>query len=150
MQVWQRKGFTRLTLEWLSSKFKRVGLVFPLTINVGCSFAVATVVALVEAAVIERVIRRVGGKGSTCASFDVEGKGSTCASFDVEGTLLLELADVERSLVEVTFLLSSLFESFIVSSKSLGVVTSFSLLKSSFSSLSLSSFVSLKPTFPPA
>jgi len=44
--------------------------VFPVTINIGCLFAVVTVVCLVEAAVMERVIRRVGGKGSTCASFD--------------------------------------------------------------------------------
>ena len=77
---------------------------FPVTIKV------ATVVALVESAVMERVIRRVGGKGSTCASFDV-GKGSTCASFDVDGVeaaLLLELTDVESSLLKVTFLLSFL------------------------------------------
>ena len=93
MQVWKRKGFTRLMLEGSVSKSKRVGLVFPVTVNVGFSFVVATVVALVEAAVIERVIRRIGGKGLTCASFDVE------------GTLLLELEDVERSLVEVTFLI---------------------------------------------
>jgi len=62
IQVWKRKGFTRLTLEGLVSKSKRVELVFPVTVNVGFSFVVATVVALVEAAVIERVIRRVGVK----------------------------------------------------------------------------------------
>jgi len=85
MQVWKRKGFTRLTLEGSLSKSKRVELVFPVTVNVGFLFVLATVKALVEAAVIERLIRRVGGKGLTCASFDVE------------STLLSELEDVERS-----------------------------------------------------
>jgi len=49
------------------SKPKRLGLAFPETVNVGYSFAAAdlAVVASVKAAVIERVIRRVGGRGST-------------------------------------------------------------------------------------
>ena len=73
-----------------------------MTVNVGFSFVVATVVALVEAAVIERVIRRIGGKGLAC-------------SFDIEGILVSKLEDIERSLLKVTFLiflLSTLFESF--------------------------------------